>query len=70
MSYKTVAQVNYQIHFKDSLGWYCPGEPWSNPNEALLKEWKEDISRFNRKDVRIAAFINGKYSPALSISAR
>lgn len=50
----------YQIWFKDELGWYCPGEPWANPSEDLLKEWEEEIKKYNRKDVAIRKITRDK----------
>jgi hypothetical protein len=44
-----------KIQFRDSLGWYCPGYPWCDPDEKLLAEWTDDIKTYNRKDVRIVS---------------
>lgn len=53
-----ISKVKYQIWFRDSLGWYCPGAPWTNPDEELLLEWKDECLK--RKDVKILAFMDGK----------
>ncbi len=60
-------QVTYQIWFKDSIGWYCPGSPWTNPDCELVKEYRDDILIYKRKDIAIRAFIDGKYSRVLSL---
>ena len=49
--------MTYQIWFKDSLGWYCPGELWTNPDAKLLQEWQQEIKKYNRKDVVIKSIV-------------
>lgn len=43
------------IEFFDSLGWYCPGDPWKNPSKELIDFWQEQINVFGRSDVRIVS---------------
>lgn len=59
--------ITHRIEFKDSLGWYCPGKPWDNPDIHLLVSWGSDIKKYNLKDVRILTFINGKLARHLCV---